>query len=374
MADDIQYNKKTNRYNAAFALDEKGLPWHKLGQMVKGAMTWQEAMNKADLNWEVIKQPLYIKNPNYTKGINDRGFSVPNHYAIYRTDKDNNEGIIGIVGSKYTPIQNKYMFDFCDTLLENVDGAHYESAGILNTGSRIWVLARVPFDYGIGKDKHRTYLLFENSHDGSLSGTVRLTDVRVVCNNTLQFALRNGTSFSSVVKVKHTASAEKKLEQLKTFWTGIKQNVQTLKKKLERLAEKKVDKKIFKNTMTKLFGEDWSDSTRKQNVALEIARIFDNNDNNAFPEQKGTGYNLLNAITDHTDHYRSTRVSSSSRYTQEQARADSSLSGAGSTLKSKALEVILEECETPEKSSNPNPSIQIKDNKAVERILDQVNF
>jgi hypothetical protein len=41
-----------------------------------------------------------------------------------------------------------------------------------------------------GEDKLDTYLLFSNSHDGSLPIDIRLTTVRVVCNNTLSIALR----------------------------------------------------------------------------------------------------------------------------------------------------------------------------------------
>ncbi len=41
-----------------------------------------------------------------------------------------------------------------------------------------------------GADQLDTFRLFSNSHDGTLPIDIRLTTVRVVCNNTLTLALR----------------------------------------------------------------------------------------------------------------------------------------------------------------------------------------
>ena len=109
-----------------------------------------------------------------------------------------------------------------------------------------------------------------------------------------------------------------------------------------------------------LFGVDWEDAARKQNNAVEIARIFQSNDNNAFPEQKGTAYSLLNAVTNYADHYRTSRITTDG-YSEQQARAKSVLIGSGVTLKEQALESILQAVEmTPTKESLVTPFIKTK--------------
>ena len=54
----------------------------------------------------------------------------------------------------------------------------------------IWCLAELPGNILVGKkDNVKPYALFTNSHDGSIAIDVRLTTVRVVCQNTLSLAL-----------------------------------------------------------------------------------------------------------------------------------------------------------------------------------------
>ena len=49
------------------------------------------------------------------------------------------------------------------------------------------------------------------------------------------------------------------------------------------------------------------DTTRRTNILRDILTLYDDNDGNAFPEQRGTAYNLLNSITNYVDHERSSK-------------------------------------------------------------------
>jgi len=377
MAHNIYINAN-GEASAAFAKDQKGLPWHQLGQMVENAMTWQDAMVLAHLDWTVEKKSLFMKNPVWTPESDPsvgKGFKVPNQFGIVRTDLAGKpESVLGIVGNSYEPTQNIEIGGWVDRVLESIDGAHYEAAGVLGRGERVWALARVPFNASIGADKHETYLLFLNAHDGSMSNTIMLTDVRVVCQNTLNMALSHSTK--NAIKVRHTAGAKERLDQVTNdIQTGLKQDVESLKLKFDKLITRKVTKQSFADTMTKLFGEKWEESKNKSNQALEIAKLFKDNDKNAIPEQADTGMALVNAVTNYVDHARPSRVTSTSGYsTQKQARADSAWVGSGATLKQTALDTVLEVVEMPESSTNPNPSVQInaEKNKALENIMDLV--
>lgn len=117
----------------------------------------------------------------------------------------------------------------------------------------------------------------------------------------------------------------------------------TMQERLMWLSRKKVTKPALESVMERIFPkkqvegkEEGESSTRRDNVLAEILDIYDGNDGNAFPEQKGTAYNLLNAITNYTDHSRSTKGD---------MRAESALFGSGDKLKTNALQMILQEAE-----------------------------
>lgn len=69
-------------------------PWHKLGTRVDGLMTAEQALQAANMDWEVTMAPLYLSN----------GQEVPTHRATYRSDT---ETVLSVVGSRYTPVQNR---------------------------------------------------------------------------------------------------------------------------------------------------------------------------------------------------------------------------------------------------------------------------
>ena len=359
--------------SAAYAVEKNGLPWHKLGQMVDHAMTWQEAYKLAQLDWTVEKRPLFFQNPAFNRDdpLSKKGFKVPGQFVVCRNDIIGPESALGIVGNTYVPTQNVEIGGWIDNILEQIDGANYEAAGVLGRGEKVWALARVPFNASIGNDKHETFIMFMSAHDGSMSNTIMLTDVRVVCQNTLNFALSKGTR-DAMIKVRHTAKAQKKLLDITNdIQTGLKQDIESLKLKFEKLITRKVTKDSFAQTMTKIFGEKWEQAESKSTKALEIAKLFNDNDNNAIPEQAGTGMALLNAVTNYIDHHRTSRVTKNSGYTtMEQARADSAMVGAGSQLKTATLEYVLEAVEMEPVT---HPSVQVeKKNESLNKILDMI--
>src|SRR5690606_2895989 len=84
-------------------------------------------------------------------------------------------------------------------------------AGALGNGERIFITAKLPgyIRVGGGDDVTEKYIFLTTSHDGSGSITAAFTPIRIVCQNTLNAALRNT---SNVVRIKHTAGAKQRLE------------------------------------------------------------------------------------------------------------------------------------------------------------------
>jgi phage/plasmid-like protein (TIGR03299 family) len=174
--------------------------WHGLGAVVQEAPTSADAIRLAGLDWEVQKWPLQAYGPDV--GGQAHVLDVPEQFATVRTDVG---AVLGVVSRRYRVFQNAEAFDFSDALVgEGL--ARYETAGALNGGRRVWLLARLPRELRVRgtEDVVEPYLLLANSHDGTACLRMVPTTVRVVCQNTLNLAL--GRAGSAEVTVRHRES------------------------------------------------------------------------------------------------------------------------------------------------------------------------
>ena len=86
----------------------KETPWHKIGNVTEGALTSSEAIEKAGLDWTVSIRGLATFQEDNNTDVSSL-IDVPDHYATVR-DTDNT--VLGVVGNRYTQIQNIEFFDF----------------------------------------------------------------------------------------------------------------------------------------------------------------------------------------------------------------------------------------------------------------------
>lgn len=149
-------------------------PRHGLGTMVQEAPTSKDALILAGLDWQVIQKPIITED-----GIPISGFKA----NLRETDNR----VLGVVTDRYRTIQNHDAFAFTDSLLG--EGVTYETAGSLQNGRRVWMLAKLPQRYIISGDEITPYLVFMNAHDGTGAIKAAMTPIRVVCMNTLNLAL-----------------------------------------------------------------------------------------------------------------------------------------------------------------------------------------
>lgn len=247
MAHHLFYNEQTEKHSF-FSVKEKA--WHGLGQIVEDYPTSTEAIRYAGLDYTVEKRPLFTNSlPN---GLNEMAESiafpqihVPHYFATVRTD---NNSVLGVVGKDYEVVQNADAFQFFDAIVGGESGIKYETAGALGKGERIFITAKLPDYIKVGKqDLIEQYLFLTTSHDGFGSITAAFTPTRIVCNNTLNAALRN---HSRGIKIRHTASANDRLKQAHTlmgishviaqeleelfnYWTNVRITDKQLKKLIQ---------------------------------------------------------------------------------------------------------------------------------------------
>jgi phage/plasmid-like protein (TIGR03299 family) len=213
MAHNLFYNEQTEKHSF-FSVREKA--WHGLGQIVEDYPTSAEAIRYAGLDYTVEKRPLFTNSlANDLADLDNGQFpktDVPQFFATVRND---NNAVLGVVGKDYEVVQNADAFQFFDAIVGGADGIKYETAGALGKGERIFITAKLPDYIKVGKqDLIEQYLFLTTSHDGFGSITAAFTPTRIVCNNTLNAAMRN---HSNGIKIRHTASANDRLKQAHTL-------------------------------------------------------------------------------------------------------------------------------------------------------------
>ena len=143
---------------------------------------------------------------------------MPDFFATVRTNPINGAiDVLGVVGSKYEPVQNEDSCDLLDALVDE-SGAHFETAGALRGGRETFVTMKLPnamdFDGRDGTtDRTEFYLAALNSHDGSSAFRFLVTPVRIVCANTQSAAI--GSAKASFA-IRHTGGARASISEART--------------------------------------------------------------------------------------------------------------------------------------------------------------
>lgn len=144
--------------------------WHKLGVVTPNALTAAEALTTAQLDWTVTKEPI-----NATVLTDDGVTSVPvnGKWATVRQHPKTGVSALGVVGDVYEVVQNTTAFEIANDLFDE-GGAHFETAGSLFDGRKVFLTMKMPSHVQIGgQDVVDMYLLLTNTHDGTASTATR---------------------------------------------------------------------------------------------------------------------------------------------------------------------------------------------------------
>ena len=262
------------------------MPWHQMGIIVEEAPTSEEAIRLAGLDWKVEQRPIFLADGTEIKG----------NYANVRSS-DNKP--LGIVGDRYKIVQNSDAFAFTDALLG--EGVKYETAGSLKDGKVIWLLAKMPESFDLLGDKVDPYLVFTNTHDGSGAVKVCMTNVRVVCNNTLNVALRQAKRTWSA---RHTGSVTNKLDDARETLQLANNYIKATQETFEELYKVKLnDISLYRTVDTIVpITEDMSDRQKENQKASRDDILLRYREAPDLRVLDKTGARLVQAVADTTSH------------------------------------------------------------------------
>lgn len=261
-------------------------PWHGLGTRVMEAPSSKEALYLSGLDWNVEQEPIYTETGNHISGFK-------------ANIRDTDQKMLGVVTDRYKVIQNGEAFAFTDELLG--EGIRYETAGSLQGGRKVWLLAHLPQEYIIAGERISPYLLFSNTHDGSGAIRAAVTPIRVVCNNTLNLALNTAKRSWSTI---HTGDIRSKLEEAKNTLFMANAYMDELGREFENLRRKKLTEKQVMEYIGLLIPLDENGTSQQKKNVIRLQndmkmRYFD------APDLQDVGHNayrFINAVSDFATH------------------------------------------------------------------------
>lgn len=297
-------------------------PWHGLGNQVESDITVADAIVAAGLDWEVGLKDLQTVD------------GVPvNHRATYRKTDGS---ILGVVGPRYTPLQNRDSFDWFQPFLDAGECALH-TAGSLHSGQKVWVLAQLNRDNSeiVTGDEVSKFILLSNSHDGTTAIRVGYTPIRVVCANTLAWAHSNTNS--QLIRIRHTRSSKSNLENVRDIMDNINAGFEATAEQFRFLASKDFNQADIRRYVKTLLGiekvVDADIKTRTRNILDEIIGIITDSPEQAMIGTRGTYWAAYNGYNSYLNYVKGRT---------EDNRLDSLWFGAGSNENIKALNLAVE--------------------------------
>jgi phage/plasmid-like protein (TIGR03299 family) len=244
------------------------------------------------------------------------------------------------------PVQNVEAFEFLDAVLGSE--LCFETAGSIWAGRRVWVLARIPEFITVGGDETAQYVFIANGHDGSLAVTAAVTPIRIVCNNTLTYALSKAELRDAkllkdgappqTVKFRHTTNVTERWEEARKvmqltvdYNARFKELGDTLAS--QPLPENRFRKAVLEDLFPKREGSGDRAATNRQEAIDAVLTFFrgEGADGDTRGNAPGTKWTAVNAIAEYSDWGRRTTQATDQVYR----------SFADGSLKQKGLKLVL---------------------------------
>ncbi len=278
-----------------FNLDRLGLAlkpaWHGLGKVFDRLMTTLEVLQETSVGaYQVIQGAGFVAYDPITNKVWHGGdesspaLPPPNYRLIatsamfnFRDDlspRDANAILSPVgVGRGYEVVQNNELCEIADAVIGGT-GARYESAGTLKNGKLVWLLARMPENIDVAGDRVAKYILIYQSHDSSAPIVVAATSVRVVCYNTLSFALSDNKENENRVMIKHTTNAKERIAEAIVAVQKVHERFERDGAVFNSMARKAVDARFVDSFLKSLYpdpkGGNAKQSEKKRSAITDL--------------------------------------------------------------------------------------------------------
>lgn len=246
--------------------------WHRLGVTLPDAFNAEAALRYGLLaDWNLRKAPLVAHDTDGSPVPVEAQFAIVRDNPVTHTPES-----LGVVGDRYHILQNEELIGLLEALVDE-SGAHFETAGAIDGGRRVFVTMKLPGHISVGgADRVDQYIAAMTSHDGTASTSVLVTPVRIVCQNTLNMAFNNN---SGVFRARHVRSSQARLvgEARRALDLSF-QYLDGFQQEAEKLLNEELSDNTFMDIIWSEFGpsEDAPPHTRtrRENQVSEMEYLF----------------------------------------------------------------------------------------------------
>ena len=317
------------------------VPWHGQGIALAQPADLDEALKVGGLNWRVEDVDLLTAD--------DPPSPVARRKALVRSDRLPGEDrrVVGVAHRAFKPIQNRDAGMLFDAIFGQGKRV-YHTGGYLGDGEVVWLLAKIDKTLRVASnDIVQPYALMANSHDGSMAFNIRLTTVRVVCQNTLGLAMKErlGQGF----RRSHQGSFIDHARAAQQFFSATLRELDFVAEAFTHFSQRQCNDKKLAEILGALLPEPKKPRNSESNAGLlrvwerkrdevryakeTITKLRQSGKGMDLDGSRGTFWGVLNAILEFVDYHRIIKVD----------RISYALLGDGMDLKMKAFRMLQQE-------------------------------
>jgi phage/plasmid-like protein (TIGR03299 family) len=272
----------------------------------------RQIMREAGLNWTVSLEDVFATSNRDDFGL----LNIPNRFATVRTNQDNTQSALAVVGSRYKVLQNEEVFSSLDFLVDSGE-ARYASAGELAGGAVVWTVMELPNSVVISNDPHAGYLLVRTSHDGSNAFQIAPIISRLSCTNQMNAAFADASRKNGLYSLKHTMNSKIDIAEIRKVINLTYKDFDTYSDMASALIAKPFSDMEFKNFSNRVFpmaskiefSNDELLSAAEKRTRAAVMRNRNNawavwtNKTGTQENLSGTKFGALHAIIEVADHF-----------------------------------------------------------------------
>lgn len=299
--------------NSKVAYLDRILPWHRLGTPVPDGATVNEMLDIASCNYDVFTTKVAAVDADGKMLYDSAGdpIIINDSRATVRSNPDGSFKGISTVGTRYVVQQNREVLDRAVSVakimssLRTDANVRVDACGSIGGGREFFAtihLGTSVIDPSGIADQIDEYLVVRNGHDGKTPITFVNTPIRVVCKNTIMFAVNES---NKKITARHTKNADSIVNdgmEIAKQWVD-------LSRKTKKIAERMIQINVVDNdtvaTVARnvLFRGNGKRSVHHLDSAIDsIVGLYSSNKNsNRYGKN---AWSLYNAVVEYLDHER----------------------------------------------------------------------
>ena len=317
----------------------------KAGQSMAG-LSVDEILTKANLDWAVVKEPIYTQ-------VDGAFARIPGRFSLQR-ETDHTD--LSIVGTNYKPIQNREWLQFAHDFASAGD-ATIENAGTFGNGKFVFAMLNLGKTFNLRRNKKGDadelggYAVLVQPHVFAYGAMMLATSVRFACFNALPRLIskaQNGKD-GSLFRMSHSRKFTPEMQDYAKRSLGIaSDNISVFNKEATKLAGARAGndevKAYFENvinfdrTKAEKAAKEAKTEVKDPRVLEKFAAALNEAPGAQLTTAQGTWWGAFNAVTYVADHM----IGHGKEAEAVQSALGSSLIGDRANMKRRALQLALE--------------------------------